>query len=106
MHTEYLLEKDLNYKNLTSPYTFQDGDILLGDCHLGSYQLLPYSDGTVYFHSFSIDEPGKGTGSAVFPYLLDHLACKYKKIRLQVSSDNTAAMKLYKDFSVIEQVDI
>ena len=105
-HTEYLLEKVLTDTGESSPYEFRDGEIYRGREHLGSFRLLPYSDGTVYFHSFSIDRPGQGTGRAVFPHLLNFLAHDYKKIRLQVSSDNTAAMKLYQDFAIVEQAEV
>lgn len=122
MHTEYLLEKKLledtcanQYEYISSPVSSGDGedipektlryDFTERGKHLGKFCILPYSDGTVYFFDFEIDSPGKGTGTRAFPCILSFLASLgYKKIRLQVSSENTAAMKLYKDFKVIEQV--
>ena len=106
MHTEYLLEKELSYEDISADCEIKDGDIFIDGAHIGSFQILPYSDGTVYFHSFVIDRPGLGYGTRVFPQILNHLGKDYKKIRLQVSSENTAAMKLYKDFKIVEQVTV
>lgn len=125
MHIEYLMEKELVIDDISSPYMYSsspltsdesNADIPAGalrydfcaeGIHVGKFCILPYSDGTVYFFGFEIDKPGHGTGTYAFPHILNFLALSgYKKIRLQVSSENTAAMKLYRDFEIIEQVSL
>lgn len=73
----------------------------------GSFKLLPYSNGDVYFYEYEIEAErrGQGIGTMVFPDILNLLYEKgYKNIRLQVSSSNPAALAIYSkyDFEVIE----
>lgn len=63
---------------------------------VSSFKVLPYiKSPTAYFFDWKVFEPGRGTGSRLFPVILDYLSSDYDKIKLQVSSDNTAAMKIY-----------
>ena len=118
---EYIMEKALSsasemVHNDEIPYSFQKG---LKDAEgiyecivyenidsqaakssepiaVSSFKVLPYiKSPTAYFFDWKVFEPGRGTGSRLFPVILDYLSSDYDKIKLQVSSDNTAAMKIY-----------
>lgn len=78
---------------------------------IGSFSLLPYSNGDVYFYEFEIYEAhrGRGIGTMIFPDILNYLYERgYKNIRLQVSSSNPAALAIYNkyNFKVLEAVSM
>ncbi|GEM_PF-6585024 len=78
---------------------------------LGSFKLLPYSNGDVYFYDFRLfkEYRGHGLGTMLFLQIMNYLySQKYKNIRLQVSSSNPAALALYRHFNfrVIESVTL
>lgn len=115
--TEYLMIRPLEAFECRTEYSFNEGVpgygtfiIMYKGMPIGGFQLLPYSNGDVYFHDFNIsgDLRGRGIGTDVFPSILNHLfASGYKNIRLQVSSSNPAALAIYKKFGfkVLESVE-
>lgn len=71
--------------------------VLEADTPVSSFMVLPYKKTpTAYFFDWKVYVPGLGTGSRLFPAILSYLSQNYSNIKLQVSSDNTAAMKIYK----------
>jgi len=116
--TEYLMSLDLEpkaYDNSISIYGPMENEhvhrVTCLSKNIGSFRLLPYSTGEVYFYDFKIYKRyrGQGYGHKVFPCILNYLYENgYTKIRLQVSSSNPKALSLYKhfDFEIIEQLDL
>jgi len=94
-----------------SKYADDTVRILRDGICLGSFMLLPYSNGDVYFYDFRLFREYRrhGIGTLIFPQIMNYLyQQKYKNIRLQVSSSNPAALALYRhfDFVVIESVTL
>jgi len=118
MRTEYLMIRstegfhaDRVYRFIKSNYEPDTVLIQKRTVPLGSFKLLPYSTGDVYFYDFSLfrESRGHGEGTALFPQILCYLHIQgYKRIKLQVSSTNPAALSLYRhfDFEIEESVSI
>ena len=70
----------------------------ISDDNLVSYEILPWSEGCAYLYSFTVREEfrGLGVGRLAFSDILAHLrkdGCRH--ICLQVSGDNTPALRIY-----------
>lgn len=115
--TEYLMARELCAFEPDKKISFSpvmpgaDNIIMLyNGVPFGSFKLLPYSNGDVYFYEFEIavEYRNQGIGTAVFPTILNYCFDRgFKTIRLQVSSANPAALAIYSkyEFEVIESVE-
>jgi len=116
--TEYLMMRELEGCRPDRRISFEKSEyaddtvrILRDGICIGSFVLLPYSNGDVYFYDFRLfkEYRGQGVGTLIFPYILNYLKKQgFRNIRLQVSSHNPAALALYQhfDFTVIESVTL
>ena len=109
---EYIMEKCLRAsthhipENIIFSRSEPDGDgiykvEIFDECCISSFRILPYKKTpTAYFFDWQVFEPGKGTGTKLFPEILSYLSKDYDNIKLQVSSKNTAAYKIYSRFGL------
>ena len=103
--TEYLMRGKLRKCSQPGDFTFVSSDsaytILHNGTEIGSFSLLPYSDGkTVYFYAYKINDElkGHGLGTEIFRTIKHFLREQgYSEIVLQVSRSNEAAYHLYKN---------
>jgi len=96
--TEITMRKELTDADL-------EGYCRISEDNIVHYEILSYSDGTAYLHSFEVhkDLRGLGVGSRAFGDILAQLYKKgFKSILLQVSEANIPAVRIYKSYGLKE----